>query len=145
MKIYIVVSGEYSDMGISAVFLDKEKAMNYCAAQNDAKYETYYFGNYRIWELDTKDDDINGNIEYGYLYCLTYDDSDKRDEIDVGIRSKQFYEKNCKDEFFDEKSDVYGTVTKYKVYCWLKAEDKLLASRICQDKLAALKALRKGL
>lgn len=32
MKIYVVTSGEYSDYHIDAVFLDRKKAMQYCAA-----------------------------------------------------------------------------------------------------------------
>lgn len=37
MKIYVVVSSEYSDKGISAVFVDKEKAISYCAATHKGK------------------------------------------------------------------------------------------------------------
>ena len=33
MKVYVVTSGEYSDYHIDAIFLDRQKALQYCAAK----------------------------------------------------------------------------------------------------------------
>ena len=33
MKLYVVTSGEYSDYHIDAIFLDRQKALQYCAAK----------------------------------------------------------------------------------------------------------------
>lgn len=140
MNVYVVVSGEYSDKTVSAVFLDEEKAMAYCAANNDAKFGTDTYGNYRIWEYNTKDNDINSNIEYGYMYCYRYDDSTKREEINSYIRSKIFFKNNAHSQYYQRELYNYGLTTCYKIYCWLKTEDDKLALKICRDKLAMLKA-----
>ena len=54
MKIYIVTSGEYSDYHIDAVFLDRQKALQYCAA-NEISEDVSVEG----WE--TADESIEGS------------------------------------------------------------------------------------
>lgn len=52
MKIYVVTSGEYSDYHIDAVFLDKQKALQYCAANGICE-------DVSIEEWETHDDKID--------------------------------------------------------------------------------------
>ena len=61
MKIYVVTSGGYSDYGIDAVFVNKEKAKLYCKVHKDSCIEEY----------DTNDDNINNNSIL-YHYNVTY-------------------------------------------------------------------------
>lgn len=60
MKVYIVTSGEYSDYGIDAVFLDRKKAEAY------ARYHTEGWGEPRVEAYDASDDLIPANPS-GYL------------------------------------------------------------------------------
>lgn len=53
MKVYVVTSGEYSDYGINAVFIDEEQAKLYCATY-ERDYPT-------IEEFDTDDHKIKSD------------------------------------------------------------------------------------
>jgi len=66
MKVYTVWSGEYSDRGMYAVFLDKEKAEKY--AEVYTKLDGY--DDYWVVEYETEDDKFNINTEVTkYYYC----------------------------------------------------------------------------
>ena len=74
MTLYIVTSGEYSDYHIDAVFLDKQKALQYCAANGICE-------DVSIEEWETYDDKIDcqkpvnrkyvGYIENGRLRIIS--------------------------------------------------------------------------
>lgn len=67
MKVYIVTYGSYSDYGIDAVFLDREKAAFYCDVHNKGHYDEH-----RIEEWDTKDDSIDLAKGYRFEWKGTY-------------------------------------------------------------------------
>lgn len=144
MKIYVVVSGVYSDYGIDDVFIDKEKAMAYCAARNDREYRTNFDSNYRIEEYDTSNNDIQSSVETGYVYSYLYYANIKEYEIlQCAIRSKQFYDERCVDNWYRRNIDGNECLL-YEVFCFLKEENEELALKICRDKLAMLKAKTEG-
>ena len=73
MKVYVVTSGEYSDYHIDAVFLDRKKALQYCAANGICE-------DVSVEEWETADETIDckksvnrkyiGVIEHGYSKIL---------------------------------------------------------------------------
>lgn len=58
MTVCIVTEGQYSDYGIRAVFLSREKAAAYIKA-NEGKYDDYY-----IEEYETSDDEIETTQDF---------------------------------------------------------------------------------
>ena len=73
MKVYIVECGEYSDMGIEAVFSTREKAEEFI------KYHEYsrWFGDFRISEYNL---DSWNKEDYIYEYICDIDEDDNLDE-----------------------------------------------------------------
>lgn len=147
MIVYVVVSGEYSDKGIRAVFVDKDKAVSYCAARNDVGYDGGLWDDYRIEEYDTQDASLDSGIEYGYMYHYEYNDTVKRESLSYRIHSKSFLERNDNIQSRCVAYYGYGSTKNliYETYCWLKTEDKSLALKICRDKLAVLKTQKEGI
>lgn len=52
-KVYIVTSGYYSEYGINAVFLNKEKAKMYCATRNGGRSEYYTIEEWNLSDKNT--------------------------------------------------------------------------------------------
>lgn len=62
MKIYVVTSGEYSDYHIDAIFLDRQKALQYCAAKGiceDVSVEK--------WETADESIECSKNVNRKYI------------------------------------------------------------------------------
>lgn len=71
MKIYVITSGMYSDYGIEAIFLDKEKAENYVKYHGSGGY---YGDLPSIEEWDTSDEEYqmqaDGHYVVSYSECI---------------------------------------------------------------------------
>jgi hypothetical protein len=80
MKVYIVTRGEYSDYGISKVFLDKEKAKKY------VELSQHHWDTPRLEIYETYDDKIINKITY---VDARYSKGNKNieDELDVEIKT----------------------------------------------------------
>jgi hypothetical protein len=76
MKVYIVVSGEYSEFGINKVFLDKSKAERYIELSKN-RYDNYY-----IRTMETSDENIIEKITY---VRASYEKNNKWGNNDVDI------------------------------------------------------------
>ena len=71
MKVYVITSGEYSDYGIEAVCLDKDKAEQICATINDGLIRAKLYGDTAsIEEYDTDEYEIDSDLAIGNLYVL---------------------------------------------------------------------------
>ena len=126
MTIYVVTSGEYSEYGVDAVFLDKEKAMLYCAAHNVKETDDPCW----IEEYDTYDDDINADgPKIAYRHYLTFGRFDKWYVRSVYIT-------------FSKPSHISEDLQDAWVY--LPQEDGDLAIKIAQDMAAEAKARKEG-
>ena len=66
MKVYVITSGEYSDYGIQAVALSREKAELICAMLNSPKID--YSDATRIEEYDTDEIQCGVNEDVGLCY-----------------------------------------------------------------------------
>ena len=66
MKVYVITSGEYSDYGIRAVALSREKAELICAMLNSEK--RYYCDVATIEEYDTDELQCDANEDVGLCY-----------------------------------------------------------------------------
>lgn len=126
MTIYLVTSGEYSEYGVDAVFLDKEKAMLYCAMHNFNRSD-----NCAIEEYDTYDDNINADgKKTAYLYYLYFGAFDR------------WYVKLTYITFL-RPSHISEDLKEAWVYLQQEDEDK--AIKIAQDMAAEAKARKEGL
>ena len=127
MTIYLVTSGEYSDYGVDAVFLDEEKAMLYCAARNVKETGDPC----SIEEYDTRDDDINADgKKIAYRHYLRFGVFDKWYVKSVYIA-------------FSRPSHISEDLQDAWVY--LPQEDDDLAIKIAQDMAAEARARKEGL
>ena len=72
MKVYVITSGEYSEYGIRAVTLSREKAELICAMLNST--ERYYGDVATIEEYDTDEIqcDVNEDVGLCYEACFNY-------------------------------------------------------------------------
>lgn len=134
MTIYVVTSGQYSDYGIDAVFLDKRKAAIYLAAHED--YEDYFSDTLRIEEWETQDDTIAVAPEksINWKYCFS---RNLRGEFVVSA---------CHTTLESETKinrNGYGIIVGISV-C-LPEKDEAKAQKIMQDTLAKIKAEEEGL
>ena len=89
-KVYLVSSGSYDDYFIDAVFLDKAKAMQYCADGNHAWFsgKKPYLDANRIEERELNDDDVTIKEKTGYILtyqCQKYNDSYY--DVSIGFES----------------------------------------------------------
>lgn len=74
MTVYIVTSGEYSDYHIDAVFLDRKKALQYCAATGiyeDVSVEKWETADESIECTKTVNRKYIGYIEQGRIWILS--------------------------------------------------------------------------
>lgn len=126
MKVYVVTTGEYSDYGIDAVFLEEKKAMLYCAVRNIKSPDSF-----KIEEYETLDDNINTDGQkaaYGYH-----------------IVSGSFHTWYVRSKFitFLKPSHMNEKATEAYVYLTQNDEDK--AIKIAEDMAAEAKARKEGL
>lgn len=134
-KVYIVVSGEYSDYGINTVFSDLKSAEMYCALHNEDTYD-----NYRIEEYPVNKDAYQGKIEYGYVYELHnpiyyYDTEDLAETI----MTKQNFQKRI--EEYLGYSWARPTGREKVPITWMSERNPEKALKIIQDIIAFNKAL----
>lgn len=71
MKVYVITSGEYSDYGIQAIALTREKAEQICAMLNSSK--RYYSDVAIIEEYDTDEIQCETNEDVGLCYVAAFD------------------------------------------------------------------------
>lgn len=126
MKVYIVTSGEYSDYMINQVFLDREKAELYCAAQ-----ETDW-DKPRIEEYDTFDTEITGDshnvktcckawfrgggLEDYYKVFYSFEAKNRVSPITSRYKERYVVEFSCKGDLTRERIEKIGQdmIAKYK-------------------------------
>lgn len=135
MKIYIVTSGEYSDYGINAVFLDKHEAELYCATHNKKKR----WCDCVIEEYETKDGKIKTDREVVYVYKAYPNDYSF---IQIKEPVLMFRDEAEKEEPYLDLG-LYSRWTSFPVI--LTKPNKKKALKIAQDKLAELKAKEQGI
>lgn len=125
-KVYLVSSGSYDDYYVNAVFLDKAKAMQYCADKNRVKYSKSYFDDeMRIEERELFDDKVELKAEDKNGYILSYRHRKPDSVWDVSIGSESDVKLADKKErpyahYFIESDDykeavgiAYRMVTKF--------------------------------
>lgn len=124
-KVYLVSSGSYDDYCVNAVFLDKAKAMQYCADRNRVKYSKPWHDEMRIEERELFDDKVNLKAEDKNGYILSYRHRKPDSVWDVSIGSESDVELADKKErpyahYFIESDDyneavgiAYRMVTKF--------------------------------
>ena len=128
MKIYVVTSGEYSDYGIDAVFVDEEKARKYCAERNsesdwcDCDIETY----------DTDDVKVDDSIDYEYRHIFRYRLNELLYECGEYVR-------------WGGKSYVEKEINCIKIVVILHDRNETQALKIASDMLAKYKAQQEGI
>lgn len=83
--VYVVTSGKYSDYGIEAVFLDKEKAEQYVEIANVGEYDPY--DESRIEEYES-DQDFVGQTTW--MFYMDRDGNTKRTPRVYGEMVKTF-------------------------------------------------------
>lgn len=134
-KVYIVVSGEYSDYGIDAVFDNLKSAEMFCALHNDDSYDDY-----RIEEYTVNRYAYQGAIEYGYAYELHnpnyYSDID---ELEETIMTKHNFQKRV--EEYLGYSWARPTGREKVPITWMSEKNPEKALKIIQDIIAYNKAL----
>lgn len=134
-KVYIVVSGEYSDYGINAVFNNLKSAELYCALHNVDTCD-----NYRIEEYSVNKDAHQGTIEYGYAYeprnfdCCSY-----INDLEITIMTKQNFKKHA--EEYSRYSWIRPTGREKVPITWMSERNPEKALKIIQDIIAYNKAL----
>lgn len=127
MTIYLVTSGEYSEYGVDAVFLDKEKAMLYCAAHNVKETDDPCW----IEEYDTYDDDINADgPKIAYRHHLT---------------CGRYYKWYVQSVYITFSKSSHISEDLQDAWVYLPQEDGDLAIKIAQDMAAKVRARREGL
>lgn len=130
MTIYLVASGEYSEYGVDAVFLNKEKAMLYCAAHNGKETDDPYDICW-IEEYDTHDDDINADGKK--TACRHY--------LRFGVFDKWY----VKSVYIAFSRPSHISEDLHDAWVYLPQEDDDLAIKIAQDMAAEAKARKEGL
>lgn len=128
MKVYIVTSGEYSDYGIDAVFLDKKEAELYIATHQKMDGYVWSWEEYNdILEFDTEDGKINaGDNRVGHFYW--HDGYSIRHAV-----------------VFEVDAPRKAAKLKEKVSIWLPEENEAKAEKILHDRIAEMKAREAGI
>lgn len=142
MKIYVVTEGQYSDYGIRAVFLSREKAAAYIKA-NEGKYDDYF-----IEEYETSDDEIETTQDF---LDDTYIQVGVKLDFETGIwgfaniRNLVVYEYSCPrvEELQNwREPEPHGAYVTLRVRPW-DSDEKII--KIAQDAYAKYKAIKEGM
>lgn len=110
MKVYTVWSGEYSDRGMHAVFLDKEKADKYAELQAEINpYDGYW-----VQEYDTMDDQVSMTSTtqtywVAQIACKDHWNCDHTEKFHSkgDILTDWMYEEEMKEQHVDSIDDLY--------------------------------------
>lgn len=138
MIVYIVTEGRYSDYGIRAVFLSREKAAAYIKA-NEGKYDDYF-----IEELETSDDEIETTQDFlDDIYIkidVNYNFSTGKWTVDRNVADKVEYSYSCAEvktlkNWREPKA--HGVYVTLRVRPW-NSDEKII--KIAQDEYAKWKA-----
>lgn len=139
MKVYVITSGEYSDYGIEAVCLDKDKAEQICATINEGLIRAKLYGDTAsIEEYDT--DDIVCDSAEDVVLCYTAEFSYKT--LECLYWSEPFYSfprNKIKKRHGRNGFEIHITATFSKDV----TQDKV--RKIMKDRVAKWKAEREGL
>lgn len=134
-KVYIVVSGEYSDYGINAVFDNLKSAEMYCALHNDGPYDDY-----RIETYSVNRDAYQGTIEHGYAYePFDLNSCPNTYWLEETIMTKQNFQKRVKE--YLGYSWARPTGREKVPITWMSEKNPEKALKIIQDIIAYNKAL----
>lgn len=135
-NVYIVVSGEYSDYSIEAVFDDLKSAEVYCALHNEETYDDYRIEEYPL----NKDAYLQGTIEYGYAYePYSINHCTNIKCLEETIMTKQTFEKHV--EEYLGYSWARPTGREKVPITWMSERNPEKALKILQDIIAFNKAL----
>lgn len=164
MIAYVVVSGSYSDFGISAIFSTKELADDFVDRMNfvDSYYEDYHI---QEWEMDkisteiptndlclyngevVKLDDLSKEFNEGYVaYCLF---SDLRENFKFHVLeiTKENYLNGLLDNNWGQ-DEVDINKIQFPIYCVQDVKynkDKSVMYKTVYDEIAKYKAEKEGL
>lgn len=136
MKIYIVTTGQYSDYGISKVFLNKENAEKYVELLH--KLDDYDSDSACVSEFETSDESINFiSIYIKSNYSMNLDGSDfiksrYSDKVIRNSRTPRFY--LGRNHYNSPEYDMIG------VYVYDEYTDDQV-KKMLQDKLSEFKSL----
>lgn len=140
MKVYIVTEGQYSDYGVRAVFLSREKAAAYIKA-NEGKYDDYFIEEYETFddEIETAQDFLDDvyikmDVNYDFATGRWFIDSNVVDKVEYSYSSP--YVKELKNWREPEPHGVYVTL---RVRPW-DSDEKII--KIAQDAYAMYKAIK---
>lgn len=142
MKVYIVTEGLYSDYGICAVFLSREKAAAYIKT-NEGEYDDYFIEEYETsdGEIETAQDFLDDVYIKTYV---NYDFSTGRWDADHTVDEVE-YSYSCPEvrelKHWREEPEPYGLCITLRVRPW---DDKAKIIKIAQDAYAAWKAIKEG-
>lgn len=129
MKIYIVTSGCYSDYGIDAVFLSKEKAEFY--AKHCAIKEDYP----EVEEYETSDNDIIVEEKVINYFSIKMDNHGEIISIEPKTYKYTPYDEEFKEEFYYRSPYFFGRLA-------IDTEEKAIKSM--QDRRAEWLACKFG-
>ena len=133
-KVYIVVSGEYSDYHISTVFTDPHDAEVYCAVNNGG-YVGFY-GDYRVEEFEIGKIEYQPDKKIGYWF--SFEENGTLDEI---LNFMPHVGKSCIVPNMVQVKKPGGE-TLYTV--GVMATSREQAEKIAQDLIAKYKAEKEG-
>lgn len=164
MIAYVVVSGSYSDFGISAIFSTKELADDFVDRMN---FVDSYYGDYRIqeWEMDkipteiptndlclyngevVKLDDLNTQFAYegycAFCYFNCYIEDFKSRVLEI---TKENYLKYLSDNNSENEIDI--NIVQFPIYCVRDVKynkDKSVMYKTVYDEIAKYKSEKEGL
>ena len=142
MKVYIVTEGQYSDYGVRAVFLSREKAAAYIKA-NEGKYDDYFIEEYETFddEIETTQDFLDDvyikmDVNYDFATGRWFIDSNVADKVEYSCSCP--YVKELKNWREPEPHGIYVTL---RVRPW-DSDEKII--KIAQDAYAKYKAIKDG-
>lgn len=133
-KVYVVMSGEYSDRCVEGVFSTEEKAQFYCDVHE--KTEPYNCPYYVMdYELDKHELEPTAEVKTYYVVSIEIKDGTfSLDEID-GITEDRIFDKPVVIEEDDESiqvSSIYGfehakkvAIEQYQIYTQQQLEDEI--------------------
>lgn len=136
MKVYVITSGEYSDYGIRAVALSREKAELICAMLNSTK--RYYSDVATIEEYDTDEIQCGVNEDVGLCYEASFNYK-TLENIYCDEPFYSFARNEIKRELLGRGYEILITAT------FPKDMPQEKARKIMKDRVAKWKAERDGL
>ena len=143
-KVYVVVSGHYSDYHIEGIFESKENAEKVCACNNNASYmgydnKRYYDNDFRIEEYEFADESYGFSKTVKPMYVYEIRISLLNGELrisEISIFSESEFD-NVRKYWIDNPSSA--------IIVFLRERDDERALKIAADRLAEKKAVDEGI